>query len=107
MVSPASLAYLRTVLITLFLGVFAIQMDAIPPIKARVRYCIAMVDPLFCNSFLGGEKAHLRVKNCWVVGDRVCSDVLPAKEAGLIAIHVTAANWAWPYTNGEKAQTMS
>ena len=32
-------------------------------------------------------------KSCWVVGDSIRSDVLPAIEAGLRAIHVQASNW--------------
>jgi putative hydrolase of the HAD superfamily len=31
---------------------------------------------------------------CWAVGDSVRSDIIPATEAGLRAIHVQAPNWA-------------
>jgi putative hydrolase of the HAD superfamily len=40
------------------------------------------------------EKHYAKAEDCWVVGDSIRSDVLPARTAGLKAIHVKAANWA-------------
>jgi putative hydrolase of the HAD superfamily len=38
-------------------------------------------------------KNAIRPNHCWVVGDSVKSDISPAREAGLNAIHVKADNW--------------
>jgi putative hydrolase of the HAD superfamily len=48
----------------------------------------AQVFKAFC------AKQQVEPDNCWVVGDSVRSDVVPAREAGLNAIHVHASNWA-------------
>jgi putative hydrolase of the HAD superfamily len=37
---------------------------------------------------------NVKAEDCWVVGDSIGSDIAPAKEAGLNAIHVRAPNWA-------------
>ncbi len=43
------------------------------------------------------KKWSVNPERCWVIGDSPRSDILPAKQAGLLAIHVQAANWDAEY----------
>lgn len=55
---------------------------------------IDIVDEKNCNAFRRFCDAHnVRTERSWVVGDSIKSDVLPAIEVGLSAIHYDTHNW--------------
>ena len=73
----------------------SVQKKRLENFRLRDRFdAIEIVDKKTAGVFQAFCQKHgVDPRSSWVVGDSIRSDILPAREAGLRAIHLKAANW--------------
>jgi putative hydrolase of the HAD superfamily len=76
-------------------GDASVQKKRLETFRLRDRFdVIEIVDKKTAGVFEAFCQKHgVNPQSSWVVGDSIRSDILPAKEAGLRAVHLKAANW--------------